>query len=112
MRKPKANLSKIAMRGHSHLYTSRLWQQGYERLEEMAQSAKCLPWKHEELSLIPRTPVNKLSMVACTCNFMAGELEKGGFLELAGQQSGLLGDYVRISPDPPPHPKKTKVDST
>lgn len=66
----------------------------------MAQSGKCLSWQCEERSVVPGTPVRKLSTVACTCDFRAGELGKGGFLELSGQQPSLLSDSVRTSTPP------------
>lgn len=67
----------------------------------MAQPGKCLPWQRGEQSVVPRTPVRKLSTVACTCDFRAGELGKGGFLELSGRQPSLLGDSERTSTPPP-----------
>lgn len=51
----------------------------------MAQTVKHLPQKSEDFSLMFRTYVKKLGVVACAWNPRAGEVETGRFLGLAGQ---------------------------
>lgn len=41
----------------------------------MAQLVKCLPCKDEDLSLISRTHMKKMSMVFLACHLSAGEAE-------------------------------------
>lgn len=53
--------------------------------ELMAQTVKHLPQKSEDFSLMFRTYVKKLGVVACAWNPRAGEVETGRFLGLAGQ---------------------------
>lgn len=54
----------------------------------MAQTPpkKCLPYKREDLSLIPKTHIKKekLSVVTHTCNPRMGEVETGLSLEEEG----------------------------
>lgn len=52
--------------------------------EEMAQQVKCLPCKHEDQTLIPRTGTEKPSMAVHTCNPSAGEVEETGSPGLTG----------------------------
>lgn len=50
---------------------------------EIGQSAKCLPCKRWDLSLIPETHLfKKLDMVALPCNLSTGEAGKGTSLGL------------------------------
>ena len=50
---------------------------------EIAQSVKCLPCRHEDLSSIPRTQNTKVYVPLHACNPSAVEAETGGFLRLA-----------------------------
>lgn len=54
---------------------------------EMAQLVKCLPTKHEDLSLISRTHVKCHMVVAFVDNLRAKEAETRGSLGLPGQQN-------------------------
>lgn len=54
-------------------------------LEELVQFVKCLLCKHEDISLIPRTHFEKLSMVAQVCKPSDREAEAGRSLGLTGQ---------------------------
>lgn len=57
---------------------------------ELAQVAKCLPQKHKDLSMTPRTHVEIPGMVVCACNPSGAEIEAGGSLGLTGSQSNLI----------------------
>lgn len=50
--------------------------------ELIVQLIKCLPCKHEDISLIPRDHVKKLGMVAFACNPRIGKLEMDKLLGL------------------------------
>lgn len=45
--------------------------------EEMAPQIKCLPLKHEVLSLVPRSPPKVLNVVVQAHNLRAGEVQAG-----------------------------------
>lgn len=51
----------------------------------MIQSVKCLPLKHEDLSLNPLNSCKKLDVAENAYNSSAGQVEPGGALKLAGQ---------------------------
>lgn len=61
------------------------------RAGEMAQSVKCLPLMHEDLSSIPRLRVKKMGVVVQACHSSAGETETRGILGFLASQSSLLG---------------------
>lgn len=52
---------------------------------EIAQLVKCLPYKQEDMSLVPRTNIKKMSVVANACNHSSQETEPGRCLGPAGQ---------------------------
>lgn len=62
-----------------------------QRAAETAQFVTCLSCKNEDLRLVPRTNLEKLSMQSCTCNYNAkgGGGGVGVSLDLIGQLSKL-----------------------
>jgi hypothetical protein len=95
VRKPKTNQALLRYWwGNTDTFipqtVAHRWKHGYGRLGGGGSGGK-VPWKHEELSLIP---VQRLSTVPYTCNHGAGEreVEKAGFLELTRQQPILHFD--------------------
>lgn len=51
----------------------------------LSQMVKCWPQKYEDLNLMSRTHVEKLGVVAGTCNPGKRKAEAGGSLGLTGQ---------------------------
>lgn len=58
-----------------------------------AQSVKCLPSKYKDLNSNPRTCVKMPSMILCTCNPTAGEVEAEDHMTLASQLVQLVQPY-------------------
>lgn len=46
-------------------------------LGHIAQLSKCLQYMHKEWSLVPKTHMQKPTVVACTCNPTTSEAEAG-----------------------------------
>lgn len=58
---------------------------GVRKAEEMAQSVKYLPCKHEGLILDLQHQHENTGTLSCANNPSTGEGEKGGFMELSSQ---------------------------
>lgn len=54
-------------------------------VQDTAHSVMSLPSKHEDLNSIFVTHVKQKIIRLCACNFSAGAVEIGGFLEFPGQ---------------------------
>jgi hypothetical protein len=75
---------------------------------EMARLGKCLLCKHEDSSLIPRTYVKKLDVVAQACNLSAGRLRQADLWGSRDTQSTLLGKFQATKGPPLSQNKQTK----
>lgn len=66
--------------------------------DQMCQLMNCLIFKHETLSLIPKSTLEKPGIVKCTYDLSAGEERTGRLLGLTGQPASLAKqDEVRES---------------
>ena len=67
------------------LGVSNLRQCQFLPAEEMAQSGTCLPYKHDDLSLIPSTYIKKSQVWLPACNPSNSEVDKDRSLEYTCQ---------------------------
>lgn len=74
-------IKRLKTRGHS----IRDLRRSLQRAGELVQPLKCSLYSLENLSVIPRTNVEKLSVLACGGKPATGEAETGRSLGLFGQ---------------------------